>query len=140
MKILKHISNGFKNGIKISKKIVIFTFPFYLLVDILKQTNILGVIGAFFSPIMKVIGLPGEASIAMISGMSLNLYAAIAAMQPLDLTVKQITIIGLFLGIAHNLIIETVILTRTGAKAIPILLTRLLTAFFAALIVNILWI
>lgn len=140
MKILKHISNGFKNGIKISKKIVIFTFPFYLLVDILKQTNILGVIGAFFSPIMKVIGLPGEASIAMISGMSLNLYAAIAAMQPLDLTVKQITIIGLFLGIAHNLIIETVILTRTGAKAIPILLTRLLTAFFAAFMVNILWI
>lgn len=140
MEILKHISNGFNNGIKISKKIVIFTFPFYLLVDILKQTNILGAIGAFFSPIMKVIGLPGEASIAMISGMSLNLYAAIAAMQPLDLTVKQITIIGLFLGIAHNLIIETVILTRTGAKAIPILLTRLLTAFFAAFMVNILWI
>lgn len=140
MKILKHISNGFKNGIKISKKIVIFTFPFYLLVDILKQTNILGAIGALFSPIMKIIGLPGEASIAMISGMSLNLYAAIAAMQPLDLTVKQITIIGLFLGIAHNLIIETVILARTGAKAIPILLTRLLTGFLAAFMLNILWI
>jgi len=140
MKILEHILNGFKNGIKISKKIVIFTFPFYLLVDILKQTNILGAIGSFFSPIMKIIGLPGESSIAIISGISLNLYAAIAAMQPLDLTVKQITIIGLFLGIAHNLIIETVILTRTGVKAIPILLTRLLTAFLAAFIVNILWI
>lgn len=89
---------------------------------------------------MKLIGLPGEASIAMISGMSLNLYAAIAAMQPLDLTVKQITIIGLFLGIAHNLIIETVILTRTGVRAFPVLLTRLLTAFLAAFTVNILWI
>ncbi|MDK2792620.1 MAG: hypothetical protein PWQ25_1483 [Deferribacteres bacterium] len=140
MLILEHISKGFNNGIKISKKIVIFTFPFYIAVDLLKQLEILDKIGSFFSPVMKLIGLPGEASIAIISGMTLNLYAAIAAISPLDLNAKQITIMGLFLGIAHNLIIETVILTRTGIKALPVLSVRFLMAFFAAFIVNVLWI
>lgn len=140
MNTLTHLKNGFNSGMKISKKIVIFTFPFYICVDILKQLNLLDKIGSVFSPLMKLIGLPGEASIAVISGMTLNLYAAIAAMAPLDLSLKQVTLIGLFLGIAHNLIIETAVLSRTGVTAISVLMTRILTAFISTFLVNILWI
>lgn len=139
MFILAHLKNGFNSGIKISKKIVIFTFPFYIFVDVLKQLNILDKIGNIASPFMKLIGLPGEASIAIISGMTLNIYAAIAAMAPLELTVKQVTLIGLFLGMAHNLIIETAVLSRTGVTGISVLVTRILTAFISTFMVNILW-
>lgn len=139
MNTLTHLKNGFNSGIKISKKIVIFTFPFYICVDILKQLNLLDKIGSVFSPLMKLIGLPGEASIAVISGMTLNLYAAIAAMAPLDLSLKQVTLIGLFLGIAHNLIIETAVLSRTGVTAVSVLITRVLTAFVSTSLVNMLW-
>lgn len=140
MGTLTHLKNGFNSGMKISKKIVIFTFPFYICVDILKQLNLLDKIGTVFSPLMKLIGLPGEASIAVISGMTLNLYAAIAAMAPLDLSLKQVTLMGLFLGIAHNLIIETAVLSRTGVTAISVLMTRVLMAFVSTFLVNILWI
>jgi len=140
MKIVEHFKNGFNSGIKISKKIVIFTFPFYIAVDLLKQLNILKYFDAIFSPVMKLFGLPGEASIGILSGMLLNLYAAIAALTPLELTAKQMTVAGLFLGIAHNLVIETVVLSRTGIKASVVLFTRISVAFIAAFLVNLLWI
>jgi len=128
MKIVEHFKNGFNSGIKISKKIVIFTFPFYIAVDLLKQLNILKYFDAIFSPVMKLFGLPGEASIGILSGMLLNLYAAIAALTPLELTAKQMTVI------------ETVVLSRTGIRASVVLFTRISVAFIAAFLVNLLWI
>ncbi|GMT43665.1 MAG: nucleoside recognition protein [bacterium] len=138
-KILNEIRSGFKKGVAISLKIVAYTFPLYILVDILNQLGIIAKVGKLFSPFMRLIGLPGNASIVLISGFLLNLYAAIAAMVPLNLTVKQITIIGLILGISHNLFIETAVLSRVGAKGYIIVLTRLLTAFFAGGMLNLLW-
>ncbi|NOZ83487.1 MAG: nucleoside recognition protein [Epsilonproteobacteria bacterium] len=138
-KILNEIRSGFKKGAAISLKIVAYTFPLYVLVDVLNQLGIVTKVGKLFSPFMRLIGLPGGASIVLISGFLLNLYAAIAAMAPLNLTVKQITIIGLILGIAHNLFIETAVLSRVGAKGYIIVLTRLLTAFFAGGMLNLLW-
>ncbi len=138
-KILNEIRSGFKKGAAISLKIVAYTFPLYVLVDVLNQLGIITKVGKLFSPFMRLIGLPGGASIVLISGFLLNLYAAIAAMAPLNLTVKQITIIGLILGIAHNLFIETAVLSRVGAKGYIIVLTRLLTAFFAGGMLNLLW-
>jgi len=88
---------------------------------------------------MKLIGLPGEAAIGIISGMTLNMYAAIAALVPLYLNTKQMTIAGLFLGLAHNLFIETAVLTRAGANGVVILLVRIFGAFIAAGVLNLLW-
>ncbi len=139
MKLAVDIKNGFQKGTATSFKIIIFTVPFYILVDILHQMGIIGKIGSIFTPVMKFVGLPGEASIVLISGFFLNLYAAIAVMVPLGLTVKQVTIIGLMLGIAHSLVIETIILSKTGAKSYIIVATRLLVSLIAGVTVNLLW-
>lgn len=139
MKLAADIRNGLQKGISISFKIVIFTIPFYILVDILHQMGIIEKAGCIFTPIMRLMGLPGDASIVLITGFFINLYAAIAVMVPLGLTVKQITIIGLMLGIAHNLVIETIILTKTGAKAYIIVATRLFVSVFAGAVINLLW-
>jgi spore maturation protein SpmB len=133
------VKSGFKNGLKVSYKMIIYTFPLYIIVDILKQSGILTKIGIFCAPIMKLIGLPGEAAIGIISGMTLNMYAAIAALVPLYLNTKQMTIAGLFLGLAHNLFIETAVLTRAGANGVVILLVRIFGAFIAAGVLNLLW-
>lgn len=139
MKFVNNIKNGLKSGLRISFKIIIYMLPFYVIVDLLKQSGYLTKLSIIFKPLMTILGLPQEASVAIISGMLLNLYPAIAAMAPLSLTVKQITIIGLFLGIAHNLVIETIVLTRSGVKAYTVVTLRILTAFIAATGVNLLW-
>lgn len=139
MNFVNNIKNGLKNGVKISSKIIVYMLPFYVIVDLLKQSGYLSKISIVFKPVMSMLGLPPEASIAVISGMLLNLYPAIAAVVPLSLTVKQITILGLFLGISHNLVIETTILSRSGVKAYSVVILRVLTAFVAAMGVNLLW-
>ncbi|MCX8084499.1 MAG: nucleoside recognition protein [Calditerrivibrio sp.] len=138
--IFDTIRAGFLNGLKISYKMIIYTFPLYIFVDILKQTGVLTKIGQFCAPLMVLIGLPGEAAIGIISGMMLNMYAAIAALVPLSLTTKEMTIAGLFLGLAHNLFIETAVLSRAGANGYMILIVRITGAFFAAGILNLIWV
>lgn len=137
---LNTLSSGFKNGVKVSYKMIIYTFPLYILVDILKQSGLLAKIGLICSPIMKLIGLPGEAAIGIISGMTLNMYAAIAALVPLHLNTKEMTIAGLFLGLAHNLFIETAVLSRAGANGVLILFVRIVGALIAAWVLNLVWI
>ncbi len=138
-KTFEKIRSGLSKGAVISLKIAAYTFPLYIFVDILNQIGFITKIGRFFAPFMRLMGLPGDASVVLLTGFSINLYAAIAAMAPLHLTIKQITIIGLILGIAHNLFIETAILSRVGAKGYFVVLTRLFVAFFAGGMLNLLW-
>ena len=134
-----HFKNGFKSGLNISGKIVLFVFPCYILVDFLKHSGVLNNLSQFFYPFLKLIGLPREASIVLLSGFLINLYAAVASIVAIGLTAKQITVIGLVLGIAHNLIIETIILSRSGVKAYITVLFRLVLAFSAGITVNFIW-
>ena len=46
--------------------------------------------------------------------MFLNLYAAIAFAAPLDLNIEQWTILAVFLGVCHSLIIENTIMLKLG--------------------------
>jgi hypothetical protein len=137
--ISENLKNGLKNGINISLKIVLFVFPCYVLVDFLKTSGFLGKISAIFHPVLKLMGLPAEASIVILSGFLINLYAAVASIVAIGLNPKQVTIVGLVLGIAHNLIIESVILSRSGIKAYVTVLFRITLAITTGITVNLIW-
>jgi spore maturation protein SpmB len=102
--------------------------PIYLVVDLLKQTPVLDRMGAVFAPLMTTFGLPGETAFAFVAAFTLNLYAAIAILVPLELTSWQITQCGLMMGIAHNLLVEGGVLSSTGARGGLLTLCRLLLA------------
>ena len=133
------LKDGFKNGIKISSKIAPYIIPIYIFVDFFKGTELFVKISHFFKPVMSLLGLPGEASLVLISGFLINLYAAIGAMAPIHLTPKQITIIGLVLGISHNLLIESMILSKSGVKAYITITFRLFIAILTGIGVNLIW-
>ena len=137
--LVQHIKSGIRKGFNISGKIVVYTFPFYIFIDWLKYSGFLSVIGDFFKPITHLMGLPGEATIVLLSGFLINLYPAIASMVALNLTVKQITIIGIVLGIAHNLIIEGIVLSKSGVKIYITILFRLFLAIITGVGVNLIW-
>ena len=85
---------------------------------------------------MRFIGLPGEAALAVVTGMFLNFYAAIGIIIALGLTAWQITIVAVILSCCHELVLETAIIKKTGIRAWPILGIRLATAIGAGLIMN----
>ena len=106
----KSIRTSFKTGLIIIKLII----PIYILADILFYYNTLSYIAFIFEPITSVLGLPVETSLAIISGMFLNLYAAIAFAAPLDLTPQEWTILAIYLGICHSLVVEGAITKKLG--------------------------
>ena len=73
--------------------------PIYIIADVLFYYNTLSHVAFIIEPITTLIGLPPEASLSIISGMFLNVYAAIAFAAPLDLSVHQWTILAVFIGI-----------------------------------------
>ncbi len=122
------IVTGLRLGMGTSWKLIRFVVPLYILVDLLKGTQIINLVGRLFAPLMGLFGLPGEAAFAFIAAFLLNLYAAIAVMAPLHLTPWQVTQCGLMMGLAHNLLLEGGVLGSTGARGGLLTVCRLLIA------------
>ena len=128
--------NGFANGLKTSFLLLKVIIPVFALIKVLEHTPVIGWIAQYCDPLMRFVGLPGEAALAVVTGMFLNFYAAIGIIIALGLTAWQITIIAVILSCCHELVIETAIIKKTGIRAWPILGIRLATAFGAGVILN----
>ncbi|MCW2278013.1 nucleoside recognition domain-containing protein [Heliophilum fasciatum] len=113
--------------------------PLVMLTSILDQSGWLVTIGHACAPLLAWMGLPGEASVGLFLGFTANLYGAIGAATPLNLTVKQATIFGIMLVVAHGLPLEGVVLSRSGAPGVTLTVMRLLLGMALALLVNLLW-
>jgi hypothetical protein len=128
--------NGFTNGLKTSFLLLKVIVPVFTLIKVLEHTPVIGWIAQFCDPLMGFVGLPGEAALAVVTGMFLNFYAAIGIIIALGLTAWQVTIIAVILSCCHELVIETAIIKKTGIRAWPILGIRLATALGAGAILN----
>jgi hypothetical protein len=78
--------NGFANGLKASFLLLKVIIPVFALIKVLEHTPVIGWISQFCDPLMRFVGLPGEAALAVVTGMFLNFYAAIGIIIALDLT------------------------------------------------------
>lgn len=104
------INSAFRSSWIVLKLIV----PIYILADILFYYNVLKHITFIFAPLADLLNLPPEAALSIVSGLFLNLYAAIAFAAPLGLNAQQWTVLAVFLGIAHALLVETEIMKKLG--------------------------
>lgn len=112
--------------------------PTSLAVTLLGWSGLLKIFAEFLTPLMKLVGLPGQAALAFISGALLNNYSAIAVMGTLALSVRDATIIAVMCLIAHNLVVETAVMKSAGSSALKMLFLRLGTAIVAAFLLNLL--
>jgi len=112
--------------------IIKLVIPIYILADILYFYNTLSYISFLIEPFTSVLGLPPETSLAIISGMFLNLYAAVAFAAPLDLDPKQWSILAIYLGVCHSLIVESMIIRKLGISNIYSYMLRFLGGIFIA--------
>lgn len=119
------VQNSLKTSLKSSWTILKLIVPIYILADILFYYDLLSHITFIFKPLVALLGLPQEAALAIVSGLFLNLYAAIAFAAPLGLGAKEWTILAVFLGIAHALLVETEIMKRLGLSRIYSICLRL---------------
>jgi spore maturation protein SpmB len=111
--------------------------PVYILVTFLKHTPVLDWIAAICAPAVSFLGLPGEASLALVLGNVLNIYAAIGVITTLSLTHKQVTILAVMLLLSHSIFVETAVSRRIGINPWFVASTRLGLSVAAGLVLNI---
>lgn len=130
---LKH---SFHRSLRSAWIVLKLIIPIYLFADILFYYGWLEKLSFVFIPLTAALGLPQEAALAIISGMFLNLYAAIAFAAPLGLGPKEWTILAVFLGICHALLVETAIMHRLRITRSYAVLLRFGVGFLAAWLVG----
>lgn len=133
-----HFQQSFKTALRSSWVILKLIVPIYILADVLFYYNILSQITFIFKPLAAFLQLPQEAALSIVSGLFLNLYAAIAFAAPLGLSAKSWTILAVFLGIAHALFVETEIMKRLGISRRYSIILRLSAGLGVGFIVSLL--
>ena len=123
-------------ALKTSVWILKITIPISFLVSVLNYFGLLNALSDFLTPAFKLVGLRGEAAIAFVTGVFLNIYSVIAVLSQLTLTLREVTIIAVMSLIAHNLIVETAVQSQTGSKAWHMVILRLGMAFVASFLLN----
>lgn len=130
------IKKGFKKALSTFVELSKILIPVYIFVTFLKHTGVIKIIADFFSPLMGFLGLPGEAMLALLTSYLLNIYGGLAVIGSLDLGVREITILGTMIGLAHSLIIESAVFKKIDVNLIYINLLRLSMSIFAGFILN----
>lgn len=141
MPLDRHIFNvAFLTGSRKSARSFIWIckviIPTSFIIMLIQWAGILEQITTFLNPMMKLLNLPGEAALPIITGLFINVYSAIAAMSVLPFTIAQLTLISVFIMIAHNFILEGIIQQKSGISAFKVCVIRLLAAIAAVLIVS----
>lgn len=137
--LIDSMKKGLQVGFKTTWTLGKIIFPVTLIVALLQYTPILPWVIQVISPLMKLIGLSGDAAIPLVLGNALNLYAAIGAILTLDLSVKEVFILAVMLSFSHNLFVESSVAMKVGVKLWLVLVTRLGLAIVSAVVINLVW-
>ena len=126
---------NFKNTLKDASQsawlVLKLIIPLYVLADVLLYFDVLKYISFLFEPITDILDLPTEAALGIAAGMLFNLYAGIAFLAPLGLSGYEWTILAIFLGVAHSLVIENAVMKKLGIDYWYSYVLRIVMAFIA---------
>ncbi|MBO0588940.1 nucleoside recognition domain-containing protein [Sporosarcina sp. E16_8] len=133
------LQKGLKAGLLTTWTLGKIIFPITVLVVILQHTPVLPWLIKLVAPFMGIFGLSGEAAIPLVLGNTLNLYAAIAGILSLEMTVKEVFIIAVMLSFSHNIFIETGVALKVGVKLWIVIVVRYGLAILSGIVINLLW-
>ena len=115
--------------------------PLLIIIRLLDEyVNFIAVVGDLLSPLMSLVGLPGQAGIVWAAAALMQLYAALLLLvslwAELNLSVAQATTLALMILVAHSLPIELRIAQRAGAAWWVMLLMRVGGALIFGALLN----
>ncbi|MEI6387422.1 MAG: nucleoside recognition domain-containing protein [Spirochaetota bacterium] len=134
------VATAAAQGLRASIRTIVFllsiVIPVTLAVALLEWFGVLRALAGFLAPLMRLVGLPGEAALVIISSVFLSLYSAIAVAGSLALDLREATLLAFMCLTAHNLIVETAVMRKTGSSAIKMVVLRLFLAIASAFVLN----
>lgn len=113
--------------------------PAYVIVALLREFGLLTYLTHVLHPLMGLLGLRSDCALPLVAGYVVGIYAGAGGAAALHLTVKEMTILGTMLGIAHSLPVEGVIVAKAGSSGWRSTLVRILGSLLAGVVLNLLW-
>jgi hypothetical protein len=126
--LIEGLQSGLRKGLNGFLWIMKILIPVSLLTALLAWTGWLAYLDFVLQPIMSILSLPAMATLPLLIGMLTGIYGAIAAMSVLPFSQEQMTLMAIFLLIAHNLIQEGVIQAKSGIHPFKATVFRLAAA------------
>lgn len=136
-RIVDIVKECYKPSLKSALWILKLMIPISLGVVVLQYFGVIDVISQYTSPLFKLVGLPGEASLVYITAGLVNIYSAIAVMSTFAFDPRAITMLAISSLIAHNLIVETAVQRKTGSSAWAMVVTRVGLSIVSLIVMNI---
>lgn len=139
MKIWKAIKEGLRKSFKTILKMSKILIPVYFFVALLKYVGILEIISGWFSGVMVIFGLPGDAALVLLCANCINIYAALAVIANLSFTVRELTILGTMICLSHSLPVETSVIKGLKIPVYIQVLIRLTISLLVGILMNLIW-
>ncbi|KUO49935.1 MAG: hypothetical protein APF76_01835 [Desulfitibacter sp. BRH_c19] len=137
MILINAVRKGLLQGVYVTYDIAKIIVPIYIILSFLEATGILQQIAVLAEPVMALVGLPGEMSLALVLGNAINIYAALGVIVAIGINMKQVTIIAVMLLFSHSLPVELGVAKKTGIPILGIAILRITIAFISGVILNI---
>ena len=125
------VADGAKAGGRTAVWLLSIMVPVSFAVFLLRWFGVLALISGALEPALSLLTLPGSTALALLTGLFVNLYSAIAVMGELSLDLREMTIVAVMALIAHNFLVEIAVLKATGSSAIRMIALRLIAALVA---------
>ncbi len=135
--ILKEqILGAVKPSLKSALWLLRMMLPIMLVVSLLDFYGVIAYVSQFTTPLFNLIGLDGQAAFVYITSCLASIYSAIGVMALFGFDLREVTIMASMCLIAHNLIIEGAIQSRTGVAFWGITTLRIISSLVCGYLLN----
>ena len=107
--------------------------PLSIITKILAEFGFIELLGSVLTPVMKLVGLPGEIGLVWAASILTSTYGGMlvfASLAPAaNLTIAQVTVLGTMILVAHSMPLELSIAKKAGTRFRVMIILRISGAF-----------
>jgi hypothetical protein len=142
-KLLEAAKKALREALDVSFILFRVMVPVIIVVKVLQEAGAIGVLASILSPVMRVVGLPGEMGLVWATALVTNLYGGVAVFLSLapetPLTVAQVTVLASMMLVAHAMLIELRVAQKAGVRMRFLGSARLVSAFLLGLLLHLVY-
>ncbi|ACU91291.1 nucleoside recognition protein [Desulfomicrobium baculatum] len=120
MNILHETKDILRRSGRISLELYKIMIPIIIVVKVLQELGLIVWLARPLAPVMHLVGLPGEMGLVWATALVNNIYGSMIVFVSLagqhDLSVAQVTVLGVMILVAHGLPVELQIVRKSGPR------------------------
>ncbi len=141
--LIKVAVSTVKDAARISFDLFKIMIPVVIAVKILQELNLISWLAAPLSPVMEIVGLPGEMGLVWATALINNIYSGLivflSLVQDQPINAAQATVLGTMILVAHSMPVELRVVQSSGPKLCFQLIIRMGAALLMGFVLHLLY-